>query len=115
MINNKSILVFTLSQLGKPYEFALNSRYGTISHLFWQQSGLLAGFQSGFLVSISTELELMGQELYQAKIYKISLSELFVSLSLKRCVSCGDNEVKVQDLSNLNVSFYSFQYSNSFL
>jgi hypothetical protein len=89
--------------LGKPFEFALNSKYGAISHLFWHQSGLLAGFQSGFVASISTEFESMGQELYQAKIYKSSLAELFVSLSLKRCVSCGDNEVKVQDLSNLNV------------
>lgn len=83
----------------------MNSNYGQISHLFWHQTGVLAGFQSGHLVSVSTDLNSI---IYQAKIYKSSLAEMFISIPLKRCISCGDNEIKVQDLSNLNVSVKSY-------
>ncbi|KAJ3339278.1 WD repeat-containing protein 19, partial [Kappamyces sp. JEL0680] len=103
VLGKKSILVFPQGDLDNPFELAMNSRYGAITNSFWYNAGasLLLGFATGFVVAVSADSASMGQELYQAKIYKSYLTDISVSTSVKRCVSCGDNLIKVQDLSNL--------------
>lgn len=113
-IGKKSVLVFSKTDLSNPIEFGLSSRYGSIQQMYWYNDGstVLLGFSSGFLVAVSVgdfnnhltvATDSIGQELYQAKIYKSSMNQLYVSQTLKRCVTCGDNEIKVQELSNLQV------------
>ena len=105
ILNKKSVMLLAQNLLN-PIEFSMNSRYGAIQNAFSYSSGanLLLGFNSGYLVSISLDQNSMGQELYQGKIYKSSMNALFISSYSKRCVSCGDNDVKVQDLGNLQVT-----------
>lgn len=52
---------------------------------------ILLGFSGGFFVVISTHLKEIGQELFQAKNHKDSLTDIAISISLSKAASCGDN------------------------
>lgn len=52
---------------------------------------ILIGFSHGYLVVISTHIREIGQELYQARNHKDSLSSVAISPVLNKAASCGDN------------------------
>lgn len=52
---------------------------------------VLLGFSGGYFVAISTHIKEVGQELFQAKNHRDSLTDIAVSHSLAKVVSCGDN------------------------
>lgn len=52
---------------------------------------ILIGFSHGYLVVISTHIREIGQELYQARNHKDSLSSVAISPVLNKAASCGDS------------------------
>ncbi|XP_029905954.1 WD repeat-containing protein 19 [Myripristis murdjan] len=99
----KTILfLFNLSDPENPIELAFQSRYGNIVSYCWYGDGyILIGFSHGYFVVISTHIREIGQELYQAHNHKDSLNSVAISPALNKAASCGDNCIKIHELSEL--------------
>ena len=52
---------------------------------------MLIGFSSGYLVSISTHIQEIGQELFQAKNHRDYLADIAICPSINGAASIGDN------------------------
>ena len=77
-------------------------RYGNIVAYKWFGDGyILIGFSAGYFVVISTHMKEIGQELFQAKNHKDSLSGISISTNINKAASCGDNTIKIHELSDL--------------
>ncbi|KAI8510995.1 WD repeat-containing protein 19 [Branchiostoma belcheri] len=76
-----------------PYTVMIRQGYG--------DGYIMIGFSHGFFIVISTHMKEIGQELFQARNHKDSLNYIAVSVSLNKAASCGDNCVKIHDLSEL--------------
>ncbi|CAJ0963746.1 unnamed protein product [Ranitomeya imitator] len=61
----------------------------------------MIGFSLGFFVVISTHMSEIGQELFQASNHKDNLTSIAISQSLNKAASCGDNSIKIHDLTEL--------------
>ena len=61
----------------------------------------MIGFSNGYLVVISTHLKEIGQELFQTRDHKDSLKDIGISLSFKKAASCGDNCIKIHDVTDM--------------
>ena len=61
----------------------------------------MIGFSAGYLVVISTHMKEIGQELFQTRNHKDSLKDIDLSLSFKKAASCGDNCIKIHDLTDM--------------
>lgn len=85
---------------------------------------ILLGFSGGYFVAISTHIKEVGQELFQAKNHRDSLTDIAVSHSLGKVVSCGDNtwvvyphtshllKWKIKPIEELKVKLKYLLYSN---
>lgn len=51
----------------------------------------MIGFTSGTFVVISTYIREIGQEIFQARDHKDSLTSIAVSQTLNKAATCGDN------------------------
>uniref|UniRef100_A0A3Q3EJ64 WD repeat domain 19 n=1 Tax=Labrus bergylta TaxID=56723 RepID=A0A3Q3EJ64_9LABR len=69
--------------------------------LMYGDGYILIGFSHGYFVVISTHIREIGQELYQAHNHKDSLNSVAISASLNKAASCGDNSIKIHELSEL--------------
>ncbi|ESO89539.1 hypothetical protein LOTGIDRAFT_218902 [Lottia gigantea] len=107
IINGKKTLyLFNLNDPDNPIELAFQPRYGNIISYRWFGDGyMLIGFSQGYFVVISTHLKEIGQELFQAKNHKDSLSSIALSLTYNKAASCGDNCIKIHDLADLKEMF----------
>ncbi|KAK6172308.1 hypothetical protein SNE40_015995 [Patella caerulea] len=103
IINGKKTLyLYNLNDPDNPIELAFQQRYGNIVSYRWFGDGyILIGFSHGFFVVISTHLKEIGQELFQAKNHKDSLTSIALSTAYNKAASCGDNCIKIHDLSDL--------------
>ncbi|XP_066041722.1 WD repeat-containing protein 19 isoform X2 [Chamaea fasciata] len=61
----------------------------------------MIGFSQGCFVVISTHIREIGQEVFQAHNHKDNLSSVAVSQSLNKAASCGDNCIKIHDLTDM--------------
>ncbi|KAM4900315.1 WD repeat-containing protein 19-like isoform 2-T2 [Sylvia borin] len=61
----------------------------------------MIGFSQGCFVVISTHIREIGQEVFQAHNHKDNLSSIAISQSLNKAASCGDNCIKIHDLTDL--------------
>lgn len=52
---------------------------------------ILIGFSDGHLISISTHMKEIGQELFQSKNHREKLTDIAISTAVGRIASCGDN------------------------
>ncbi|KAJ3615317.1 hypothetical protein NHX12_018885 [Muraenolepis orangiensis] len=101
-VAKKTLFLFNLSDPENPIELAFQVRYGSIVSYRWFGDGyILIGFSNGFFVVISTHIREIGQELYQAHNHKDSLSSVAISQALNKAASCGDNSIKIHDLTEL--------------
>lgn len=62
---------------------------------------ILVGFQTGYFTAISTHIKEVGQELFQVKNHKDSLTDLAISQVIGKIATCGDNNIKIHNLQNL--------------
>ncbi|KAH6596396.1 hypothetical protein BASA50_005102 [Batrachochytrium salamandrivorans] len=101
-INNNSIFIFDPSIPSKPIELPFAAKYGSIVRYRWLKNNqILVGFNTGYLVVVSTDPEQLGKELFQSKNYKDFFGDVAVSPILNVVATCGDNVIKIHDLSNL--------------
>ncbi|KAM3864863.1 WD repeat-containing protein 19 [Diretmus argenteus] len=101
-VGKKTLFLFNLNDPENPIELAFQPRYGSIVSYRWYGDGyILIGFSHGYFVVISTHIREIGQELYQAHNHKDSLNSVAISTSLNKAASCGDNSIKIHELSDL--------------
>lgn len=62
---------------------------------------ILVGFSEGYLISISTHVKEVGKEIFQSKNHKEKLSDVALSMAVGRVATCGDNNIKVHEISSL--------------
>ncbi len=61
----------------------------------------MIGFSAGYLVVISTHMKEIGQELFQTRDHKDTLNDIAISFSFKKAASCGDNCIKIHELTDM--------------
>uniref|UniRef100_S4RCS6 WD repeat-containing protein 19 n=1 Tax=Petromyzon marinus TaxID=7757 RepID=S4RCS6_PETMA len=102
MVGKKTLFLFNMNDPDNPIELAFQPRYGSIVSYRWYGDGyIMIGFSQGYFVVISTHMREIGQELFQAHNHKDSLTSIAISQSLGKAASCGDNCIKIHDLSEL--------------
>ncbi|XP_040191059.1 WD repeat-containing protein 19 [Rana temporaria] len=102
VVGKKTLFLFNLNDPDNPIELAFQQRYGAIvAHKWYGDGYIMIGFSLGFFVVISTHMSEIGQELFQASNHKDSLTSIAISQSLNKAASCGDNNIKIHDLSEL--------------
>ncbi|CAN2388495.1 WD repeat-containing protein [Pristimantis euphronides] len=102
VVGKKTLFLFNLNDPDNPIELAFQQRYGSIvSHRWYGDGYIMIGFSLGFFVVISTHLSEIGQELFQASNHKDNLTSIAISQSLNKAASCGDNCIKIHDLTEL--------------
>eukprot|EP00899_Mesostigma_viride_P009995 jgi/Mesvir1/18998/Mv18958-RA.1 len=84
----------------EPIEMAFQEKYGKVQCHQWFGDGyILLGFQSGYIVIISTHSVEMSEEVFSKKIHQTELTHLAYSSALDRAASCGGNQLKVLDVA----------------
>ena len=102
VVGGKTLYLFNLYDPDNPIELAFQTRYGNIVAYKWFGDGyILIGFSAGYFVVISTHMKEIGQELFQAKNHKESLSGISISTNINKAASCGDNTIKIHELNDL--------------
>ncbi|XP_042079345.1 WD repeat-containing protein 19 [Haplochromis burtoni] len=100
-VDKKILMLFNINDPGNPIELAFERRYGNIVSYCWYGDGyILIGFSHGYFVVISTHIREIGYELYQAHNHKDCLNSVAISTALNKAVSCGDNSIKIHELSD---------------
>lgn len=85
-----------------PIELTFQKRYGPIVSYKWYGDGyILLGFEAGYITAISTHIKEVGQELFQVKNHRDSLNGIDINQITSKVVTCGDNNLKVHSLQNL--------------
>lgn len=102
IVGRKTLYLYNLNDPDNPIELAFQQRYGNIVAYKWFGDGyIMIGFSNGFFVVISTHIKEIGQELYQTSDHKDELTGIAISFELNKAASCGDNCVKIHDLTEL--------------
>ncbi|XP_053314341.1 WD repeat-containing protein 19 [Spea bombifrons] len=102
VVGKKTLFLFNLNDPDNPIELAFQQRYGSIvSHRWYGDGYIMIGFSLGFFVVISTHMREIGQELFQAHNHNDNLTSISISHSLNKAASCGDNCIKIHDLTEL--------------
>uniref|UniRef100_A0A1B6EAI7 WD repeat-containing protein 19 n=1 Tax=Clastoptera arizonana TaxID=38151 RepID=A0A1B6EAI7_9HEMI len=102
VVGKKILFLYNMQDPDNPIELAFQPRYGTIVTYKWFGDGyILIGFSGGYFVAISTHIREVGQELFQAKNHRDALTDISISHSLGKVASCGDNTIKIHEMSSL--------------
>ncbi|XP_010623408.1 WD repeat-containing protein 19 [Fukomys damarensis] len=102
VIGRKTLFLFNLNEPENPVDLEFQQHYGNIVCYSWYGDGyIMIGFSRGIFVVISTHKQETGQEILQARGHKDNLTSIAVSQTLNKAASCGDNCIKIHDLSEL--------------
>ncbi|XP_073198367.1 WD repeat-containing protein 19 isoform X2 [Lepidochelys kempii] len=102
VVGKKTLFLFNLNDPDNPIDLEFQQRYGNIVTYRWYGDGyIMIGFSRGCFVVISTHIREIGQEIFQARNHKDNLTSIAISQSLNKAASCGDNCIKIHDLSEL--------------
>ncbi|NXM77221.1 WDR19 protein, partial [Serilophus lunatus] len=102
VVGKKTLFLFNLNDPDNPIDLNFQQPYGNIVTYKWYGDGyIMIGFSRGRFVVISTHIREIGQEIFQGHNHKDNLSSIAISQSLNKAASCGDNCVKIHDLSDL--------------
>ncbi|KAI4462589.1 osmotic avoidance abnormal protein 1/wd repeat membrane protein [Holotrichia oblita] len=102
IVGKRTLYLYNLTDPENPVELAFQQHYGSIVTYKWFGDGyILIGFSGGFFIAISTHIKEVGQELFQIRNHKVNLTDVAISNAVGKVASCGDNTVKIHDLSNL--------------
>lgn len=85
--------MYHLPEPDSPAELGFQHKYGALLQHKWFGDGyILLGFFHGNVVAISTHPKEVGQELWQIKNHRDTLSGIAVCPPLEQVASCGDNK-----------------------
>lgn len=102
ILGKRTLYLYYLPEPDSPTELGFQQKYGQLIQHKWFGDGLiLLGFSLGFVVVISTHPKEVGQELWQVKNHRDSLVSIAICKELELIASCGDNNVKIHSMSNL--------------
>ncbi|XP_055530330.1 WD repeat-containing protein 19 [Wyeomyia smithii] len=102
ILGKRTLFLYHLPEPDSPTELGFQQRYGSLLQHKWFGDGyVLLGFSLGHVVAISTHPREVGQELWQVKNHRDSLNSIAVCKELELIASCGDNNVKIHSMSNL--------------
>lgn len=102
IVGKRTLYMYNLLDPENPIELAFQQHYGHIVTYKWFGDGyILLGFSAGFLIAISTHIKEVGQELFQVRNHKNSLTNIAICPAISKIGSCGDNTVKIHDMANL--------------
>ncbi|XP_055600777.1 WD repeat-containing protein 19 [Uranotaenia lowii] len=102
ILGKRTLFLYHLPEPDSPTELGFQQRYGSLLQHKWFGDGyVLLGFSLGHVVAISTHPREVGQELWQVKNHRDSLNSIAVCKELELVASCGDNNVKIHSMSNL--------------
>lgn len=102
ILGKRTLFLYHLHEPDSPTELGFQNRYGQLVQHKWFGDGyILLGFGNGFLVSISTHPKEVGQELWQVKNHRDSLTGIAICQELELIASCGDNTIKIHSMGNL--------------
>ncbi|XP_012720994.2 WD repeat-containing protein 19 [Fundulus heteroclitus] len=101
-VDKKILSLFNINDPQNPIELVFERHYGSlVSHRWFGDGYILVGFSLGYFVVISTHIREIRSELYQAHNHKDSLYSVAISTALNKAASCGDNCIKIHELSDL--------------
>ncbi|XP_078116158.1 WD repeat-containing protein 19 [Sander vitreus] len=101
-VDKKILMLFNINDPDNRIELTFQRHYGNIVSYRWYGDGyILIGFSHGYFVVISTHIREIGHELYQAHNHNHSLNSVAISPALNKAASCGDNSIKIHELSEL--------------
>ncbi|XP_038608395.1 WD repeat-containing protein 19-like [Tachyglossus aculeatus] len=102
VVGKKNIFLINVNSPENPVELEFQQHYGSIVCYHWFGDGyIMIGFSQGYVVVISTHFQELGQEIFQAHNHKDNLTNIAISQSLNKAATCGDNCIKIHDLSEL--------------
>ncbi|EFA01913.1 WD repeat-containing protein 19 isoform X3 [Tribolium castaneum] len=102
IVGKRTLYLYNLLDPDNPIELAFQQHYGSIVTYKWFGDGyILIGFNAGYFIAISTHIKEVGQELFQVRNHKNTLTDITINDKIGKAASCGDNNVKIHDLSNL--------------
>nr|KAF6503461.1 WD repeat domain 19 [Molossus molossus] len=102
VVGKKSLFLFNLNDPDNSVDLEFKQGYGNIVCYSWYGDGyIMVGFSRGIFVVISTHIREIGQEIFQARDHKDSLTSIAVSQTLNKAATCGDNCIKIHDLAEL--------------
>ncbi|XP_053681434.1 WD repeat-containing protein 19 [Anopheles nili] len=102
ILGKRTLFLYHLPEPDSPTELGFQQRYGSLLQHKWFADGyILLGFSLGHVVAISTHPREVGQELWQVKNHRDSLNSIAVCKELELIASCGDNNIKIHSMSNL--------------
>lgn len=102
IISKTTLFLYNILDPDNPIELAFQKRYGPIVTYKWYGDGyILVGFEAGYFTAISTHIKEVGQELFQVKNHKDSLTDIAISPIIGKIATCGDNIIKIHSLQNL--------------
>lgn len=93
IIGRKTLYLYHLPEPDSPAELGFQHKYGSLLQHKWFGDGyILLGFAQGNVVAISTHPKEVGQELWQIRNHRDTLSAIAVSRQLEQIASCGDDK-----------------------
>ncbi|NXC85212.1 WDR19 protein, partial [Cercotrichas coryphoeus] len=102
VVGKRTLFLFNLNDPDNPIDLKFQQPYGRIVSYKWYGDGyIMIGFSHGCFVVISTHIREIGQEVFQAHNHKDNLSSIAISQSLNKAASCGDNCIKIHDLTDM--------------
>ncbi|KAK0167381.1 hypothetical protein PV327_004788 [Microctonus hyperodae] len=102
IVGKTTLFLYNIRDPDNPIELAFQKRYGPIVTYKWYGDGyILLGFEAGYLISISTHIKEVGQELLQIKNHRDSLNGISLSNIAGKVATCGDNTIKIHGLQNM--------------
>jgi WD repeat-containing protein 19 len=101
LLQRKTLYLWSSSDPDNPIELEFQAKYGNIVAYEWfGDKKVLIGFSSGHFIIVSTVMDHIGQELFQSKNHRTRLNHICISEALNKAASCGDDQVKIHDLTD---------------
>lgn len=103
-MEGKTILLYDMKERENALELAFQPKYGSIvSHKWFGDGYIMAGFSSGYIVVISTHMHEIGKEQFCAKFHAGELRDIAYCPVTQKIASCGDSSVKLIDMTDWKV------------
>lgn len=99
LLNQRQLYLWKVSDA--PVELEFQQKYGAVvSYAWFADRRVMIGFASGFFVIISTHIQDIGQELFQARNHRTRLAGTAYNVLLAKAATVGDDCVKIHDLAH---------------